>query len=582
METSKTPQFDSLLDNIFTDLVPHIRTCRQKGASKFCEEEFEIIAKDIEFLTMLRVPPPTLCPTCRRQKRFSFVNRCYFYKRPNNAPGAGGIPMISNVPPNSPFVVYDLEYYRSPNWDPGTYAVAYDENSLFFKQFMDLRLKVPQPGILRHPTNINYEYSLNGKNSKNVYCSSGIFDSEDVWYTTFATYVRQVMDSQKIYRSENVYEGIFSGHVSNCRFVYYSNDCIDSQFLYDCRNCQDCFGCVNLRNKTYCWFNEQLTKEEYKKRLAKLKLDTISGLKEMKSLFWGFVRSHPVLASRSMQAIDSDGVVIVNCKDCTKCVSVEKSEHERYCDSTISHKDSMDLYASGASQLMYESAGSGGQCANVKFAVISKSCVDCEYVINCSNCQNCFGCIALENKKYCILNRQYEPEEYFKELDKIKLKMLIEGEYGEFLPYRFSAFAYNGSDVDVAYSVSEDEVAKLDALWQEYIEIDTTGLKTISASELPNSINDVTDDILSFAIICEVTGKPFRVIKTELDFYRRYKLPLPTIHTYERTKQKFAYMGNHLMRKDVCESCAKGLETIYPKGEGWRLYCEECFRSEVL
>lgn len=490
--------------------------------------------------------------------------------------------MISNVPPNSPLVVWDLDSYRAQTWDPIEYGISYDEQAPFFAQFMDLRLKVPQPGILRHPSNINYEYSLNGKNSKNVYCSSGIFDSEDVWYTTFATYVRQVMDSQKIYRSENIFEGIFSGHINNCHFVYYTYDSIDSQFLYDCRNCQDCFGCVNLRNKQFCWFNEQLTKEEYKKRLAELKLDTISGLKTAKLRFWEFIRSNPVLASRSTQAIDCEGVVIVNCKDCTRSVSIEKSEHERYCDSTISHKDSMDIYASGASQLMYESAGSGGQCANVKFAVISKSCVDCEYVINCTNCQSCFGCIGIENKKYCIFNKQYEPEDYYRELDKIKSKMLADGEYGEFLPYRFSAFAYNGSDVDVSYPLPQEEVAAIDALWQEYIEIDTSALKTISVSELPDSITDVTDDILSLAIICEVTGKPFRVIKTELEFYRRHKLPLPTVHTYERTKHKFSYMGNNLIRKGKCESCHKEIDTIYDVEDGWRLYCEGCYQREVL
>ncbi len=160
--------------------------------------------------------------------------------------------------------------------------------------------------------------------------------------------------------------------------------------------------------------------------------------------------------------------------------------------------------------------------------------------------------------------------------------MLKNGEYGEFIPYRFSAFAYNGSDVDIAYSVPKEEVEKLDALWQEYIEIDTTGLKTISVSKLPDSIDDVTDDILSLAIICEVTGKPFRVIKTELEYYRKNKIPLPTVHPYERSKQKFAFMGNHIMRRDICASCGTDLETIYPESDGWKLYCTDCFQREVL
>lgn len=581
METSKTPNFDALLDPILDGLVPHTRICAQSAASKYCEGEFEIGDKDIEFLRLLRVPAPTLCPTCRRQKRFAFLNRFYFYKRPNNTPGKEGV-MISNTPPNSPLVVYDLESYRSDLWDPFSYAETFSETGSFFDQFWQLRLRVPQPGILRHPSNVNYEYSLNGKNSKNVYCSSGIFDSEDIWYTLFSTKSRQVMDSHKAYKLENCYGAIFCNRLSNCTFIYFSQDCIDSWFLYDCRNCQNCFGSVNLRNKQYCFENVQLTKEEYETKIKALELDKRSSIEKASKRFWEFAKSQPVLASRSTQAIDCDGVVVMNCKDCTKCVSIERSEHERYSDSTINHRDSMDVYASGASELMYECAGSGGQCANVKFAVISKSCVGCEYVINCNNCQNCFGCIGLETKSYCIFNKQYEPEEYFKELDRVKSAMLSQGEYGEFLPYRFSAFAYNGSDVDVVYPLADEGIGKLGALFQEYIDIDMTGLTTISKDAIPDSIHDVTDEILSKAIICEQTGKPFRIIASELEFYRRHTLPVPTIHPYERMKHMVSHIGNHVAKEGTCESCGKELKTVYSKDEGWRLYCEECFQRECL
>jgi hypothetical protein len=125
-------------------------------------------------------------------------------------------------------------------------------------------------------------------------------------------------------------------------------------------------------------------------------------------------------------------------------------------------------------------------------------------------------------------------------------------------------------------------VEKLGALWQEDVLTDMTGLAVITKDELPDSIFDVTDDILTKAIICEATGRPFRIIKTELEFYRRHKLPLPTIHPYERMRRFFTHMGNHLMRHDVCQSCGVGLETIYPANDGWKLYCETCFNHQVL
>ena len=38
---------------------------------------------------------------------------------------------------------------------------------------------------------------------------------------------------------------------------------MDSYFLQDSINCNECIMCCNLRNKTQCYKNEQLTKEKY-------------------------------------------------------------------------------------------------------------------------------------------------------------------------------------------------------------------------------------------------------------------------------------------------------------------------------
>lgn len=581
MSASKTPQFDKLLDDILLELQPHTRACAQQGLSPYCEGNFHIEKEDIDFYKMLHVPPPLLCPTCRRQQRFAFVNRTSFYKRDNAAP-EGPRKIISYVPPNAPYTIYDYDYYRSANWDPMVYARAYDRDQSFFNQLFGLRLEVPQPALLKDPTNINYEYSLNGRNSKNVYCSSGVFDSEDVWYTVFATKSRGIMDCNKPYKCQNCAYSFFIDNCNACYDAYFSKNCINCRFVYDCRNCQDCFGCVNLRNQKYCFFNEQLSKEAYEQKIKELELDKRSSVEKCAQRFWDFAKTHPVLGDRSTQTVDSTGVMLVNCKNCTNCVSVEKAENERYCDSTISHKDSMDLYASGASELLYQTAGSGSDCANSKFLVISKFITESEYLINCRMCAFCFGCVGLENKKYCIFNKQYEPEDYFKELDTIKTALLTNGEYGEFFPYAFSPFAYNGSDVDHVYPLQEEDIRKLGALYQEDIETDIATIETITADQLPDSVNDVTDDILSKAIICQETGKPFRIIANELAFYKIHSIPLPTVHPYRRVKNRFKYMGNSIVHDGVCESCSKSIKTIYKPGDGWHPYCEACFQREVV
>ena len=37
-----------------------------------------------------------------------------------------------------------------------------------------------------------------------------------------------------------------------------------------CHHCQDCFGCVGLKNKSYCIFNKQYSKQEYNELVPKI------------------------------------------------------------------------------------------------------------------------------------------------------------------------------------------------------------------------------------------------------------------------------------------------------------------------
>lgn len=58
--------------------------------------------------------------------------------------------------------------------------------------------------------------------------------------------------------------------------------------------------------------------------------------------------------------------------------------------------------------------------------------------------------------------------------------------------------------------------------------------KTIAAKKLPEDIVEIPDDILNWAIECEVTKKPFRIIRQELEFYRKHSLPIPKRHPDQR------------------------------------------------
>lgn len=577
---SKTPKFDALLDKILEDLIPHQRICKWNGVHKYCEGEFTITKEDIEFLKMLRVPAPNFCPTCRRMNRYAFVNSVNLYKRDNNAPGKNN-KIISFVPPSSPLVVYDVESYRE-NFDPYTYGVIYDSSKKFLEQFFDLRSKVPQPAIIRDPSSINSEYSINGRNLKNGYYVSGGWNSENLWYCNLATDSRNVMDAFSVHFIENSYEIVSCEKCYNCSYLYFSDNCIDSNFLYDCNNCQDCFGCVNLRNKSNCIFNVQYTRDEYKEQISNLNLKSRKSVNEIKEEFWKFVKSQPARAERHEHVNNVSGTNISNSRDCHDVFETVNTEHVLHCDQIVGHKDSMDAAVSGGSEKLYNTVAVGSKSSDVKFSFATKFVTESEFVINCRNINNCFACIGLDNKNYCIFNRQYEKDEYYNELDKIKSSMLEKGEYGDFLPYCFSTYAYNGSTADFAFPLNKDEVENIRGLWQSETESNAVGMDLVKPEDIPDDISDVDDSILTKALICKETGKPFRITGSELEFYKIHNIPLPDVHQISRIKDRYKFLGNYRMKNGVCNMCEKKIITLYNQKEGWNLYCDECYKREIL
>ncbi|MCP6719898.1 MAG: hypothetical protein KJI72_01045 [Patescibacteria group bacterium] len=579
---SKTPQFDRALDEILKDIKPHTRKCAWSGKSPYCLKEFEIIERDIEFYNLLRVPPPTLCPNCRRQRRLTFGHTIKLYKRSCDAPRHDE-QVVSFVSPVKDFTVYDFKFYRSAGWDPLKYGQEYEVSEPFFDTYYEkLRSVVPQPTIIRDPYCINSDYTLGGRDLKNGYYVSGGWRSENISYSMSVFNSRDSIDCYSIWKCEQCYESVLTKKCYRCDYAYFSNDCLDCAFIYDCRNCSDCFGCVNLRNKKYCIFNKQLSEEEYRKERKKIYLGDRELLEGYKAKFWNLVKESPVRATRIDKSHNSFGNQIASCKNCDNVFHAEKSENLRFAEITVRNKDSMDYSISGGSELLYETVGVGSEGSRVKFSFASKFIIESEYLINCLHCINCFACVGVENKQYCIFNKQYEEDEYWAIVDDIKTKLLERGEYGEFFPLKFSTFAYNDSMAQIIFPLNKEQIEKFGALWQEEVNIDVKGMETVSVRDIPKDIKDVTDDIVNKALICEKTGYPFRIISSELKFYRRKKLPIPTRYPYQRIVDRFAILNNYRIFPEKCHNCNKEIYSSYKSTDGYKPYCEECYQAEVV
>ena len=582
METSKTPKFDALLDKIFETLVPHTRTCKWKGVHQYCEGDFNIEAEDIEFLKMLRVPPPNFCPTCRNIKRNSFYSWVRFFKRPCNAPDHSEL-IISSVPINCPYKAVDMDYYVNI-FDPLLYGIEPNTTSSIRDQFLQFRHIVPAPCLSnRDPSNINSDYSTGGRDLKNGYYVSGCFRSENVWYSSAINNSQDVMDSTFSHSCDRVYNVVRSERVKTSSYTYFAEDCIDCMFLYDCRNCQDCTGAVNERNKRYIWFGEQLDRNEYMKRKNEFtKPLKRSQLEKFIEKFWDLVKSQPFRATRNTMSDDVDGVMIRESTDIKKSTQVYRSKHARHCSNLLQHHDSMDVSISGGhSHHLYDTTNVGSQAAQVKFSAQTKFALESEFCLSCKHIEYCFMCIGVENKKYCIFNRPYEPSEYWTVVDELKTKMLQDGEYADGLTCEYSLQAYNVTVSSWSYPLPQDAIKKIGGYFQEEVESNAGSLEVISVDSLPDTIEEVTDDILTKAIACKKTGRPFRIVTTELEFYRRRGIPLPTIHPQIRIDGRIKFSDFLKSYLATCHNCKKAIDSIVPESEGFNLYCDACYIKAV-
>ena len=577
MPESKTPKFDVLMDKILDKLVSHTRICEN------CKKKFDIEEGDITFLKMFRVPPPNLCPNCRQRRRLAFANYSNIYKRKCNFPGHTEM-IISPIAPVMPWVAYDHEAYYGDEWDPSFYKKDVRQDEPFFKQFLELLQMTPQPGVPRGAESPNSDFSFYGKYMKDCYYVFGGRRSEDLMYSASMYDSKHVVDSYYLHKVDTAIDNVYTSDSYKINHAYFSLNCLDCDFIYDCRNCQNCFGCVNLRNKNYYWFNEQLTKEEYFKKRAGVDLGSIKTNKEYKDKFWNFVKKNPIRAVRIYQSQNVSGNDIKQSKNCHNVFQAENCENVRHSAlAVINMKDAMDVgHSGGTSELIYNSQNTGDKSSNLKFSFAVKESRDSEYIMRCRNCANCFGCSGLNNASYAIFNKKYKMEEYWKIVDEIKTKMLQDGIYGEFFPMSFAPVAYNSSLANIIYPMTEEEAKGRGLYWQPDTNVDTKDLKNVFINELPDNINDATDEICQLAVLGEVSKKPFRLTEREIKFYKQNKISLPTDTPHKRMLDRFKILNNFQIYQENCISCNKEIESSYRKSEGYRPFCEQCYQKEIL
>lgn len=572
-----------------------------------CKNDFTIEEEDFVFYDRIKVPPPTFCSECRTARRLSWRNEMTLYKRPNNAPGHSEM-LISLYPPSENLNTVDLKYWWSDEWDPFDFGSEYDFSKPFFQQWKDMYSKIPLQA-LSNSNAVNSDYCNIAEDSKDSYLVSASWKIERSFYSNRVMEIKDSSDLYVVHNSELCYEDVICSSSYNLRYSVLCKSCVDSYFLYDCVGCTNCFGCTNLRNKSYCLWNEQLSKEEYNRRMAELDLSRYSIVMECKEKFKRLAMESIHRFANQIKTFDSTGDNLEGTKNVKESFDVDgEIEDCKFIHwSRVNMKDSYDSGPGvGVAEMLYEAFDTGiGNFRNL-FTSVVYSCNEVEYSFNCHGSSNLFGCIGLRGKKYCILNRPYEKEEYEKLLPKIKEHMMIMPYvdalgrtygYGEFFPSELSPFTYNETVAQDYFPLGKEEAFKRGYRWGEKAKNEY--MPTVLAKDLPDKLADVSDSITKEIIGCLHGGtcmdrctSAYRITADELGFYKRMNIPLPRLcfgcRHDERLRQRNPMKLWH--RSCMCDMaghghediCSNEFETAYAPERPETIYCESCYQKEVL
>jgi len=587
------------------------------GENKNCQKcglEFIITSEDTDFYKKNNLPSPTHCSRCRMIRRQLFRNERVLYKAECKLCGKG---IISQYSPGNKYAAYCIDCYASDKWDALSYGVEYDFKKPFFTQFDALMKTVPRRALY-HDFTVRSEYVNHSVYVKDCYLCFGGHHYEDSQYCAQNFYVNNCTDVDFSMKSEFCWNSIQLRRCSRVHESAYSENCVDSWFLFGCRNCNNCVGCTNLKNASYHIFNEKYTKEEYEQKLKEFNFRSLTSLEKIKTEFIKKTIQYPRKYAWIRNAVNSTGDDLEQVKECRYCFSATEDENCRYSffmPTGVKDAYDVDHVGLGTENVCELHSSFGGN--RVFFGNRIYYSHDIFYSDDCYNCANLFGCISLRKKEYCIFNKQYTKGEYEALVPKIishmnavpyKEQAGVEYKFGEFFPISIMPFAYNETVAQEYFPLVKNDAVSQGFRWRDPEE--RSYKITMGFADVPDNIDSVSESILQEIIGCAHAGKcnnqcttAFRVIPSEFQFYKTIGIPLsrlcPNCRHAERLNklnpmglfhrscqcggvfsQNGVYKNNtaHIHGGEICRN---NFETPFSPTRPEIIYCENCYQSET-
>ncbi len=137
------------------------------------------------------------------------------------------------------------------------------------KEYSDFILKCQRryARIFNSTENCVGEDIFRCKNTKNCFTTR---KCEYCRYSEFLSGDKECYDLTMTGEVSESYEGVTIDQSQLNLFGVFSVKSQDIRYTQHCHNCKHVFGCVGLRDASYCIFNKQYTKEEYKELVPKI------------------------------------------------------------------------------------------------------------------------------------------------------------------------------------------------------------------------------------------------------------------------------------------------------------------------
>ncbi|OGC82660.1 MAG: hypothetical protein A2V81_03460 [Candidatus Abawacabacteria bacterium RBG_16_42_10] len=548
------------------------RVCQISGNTFVISDEEE------KYCTVHDIPLPTISPEERLRSVTAFDNainlyhgECAFTKEK----------ILTSIPPERHHV-YSAEIFASDKWDALTFGRAYDFSRPFFEQFAELLKLVPLPSRLVIVSTLENSNYVNGVTAaKNCYLLFNGTNCEDCLFCRVLNQCKNVLDSFSTQNSElcygciNVNQGYQLFWAENC------SNCNDSYFLFNCQNLKHCYGCENLKGKEYYFENQECTPEEYQE---KLKAKNLGSYEAWKQEYLSYLERKKSTTRKYYQGKNNEDVTgnyINNSHHGREGFFILDSQDVFSSVRIVKGKDIFSsAFAVNNAEQIYTCHATTNNSFNMRWCIACPNNTrDMEYCIYTGyGSKNCFGCVGLRQKEYCILNKQYSKEEYFNLVSRIRKHMRETGEYGQPFPGYMSPNYYNESYAMEFLPLTKEDAIKRGFPWRD--EVPQEAIDKESASpNIPDHIDQFTDNMLNNVFVCAQTGKKYRLVKAELDFYRQFQIPIPRIAPLVRVKNLSRYLEIQPVVHRNCDRCDLSLESVY-KTE--RVLCEPDYQESLL